>query len=145
MTIEIITPPRTREVLIDVGGHLRKHRVALKQALNEIGSEVVNLTAKFIFNGPKTGRVYSFRGGRHQASAPGESPANRTGRLAGSGDYKVRNFQEMTVGLTEDYAKYLEDGTKKMKPRPVLIRAVRAKSRDTERAILEAVKREIES
>lgn len=143
MTVEIKPAKGTVNIHMDVHGHLCKHKVALKNALNGIGSEVVNLTSRYIHNGPKTGRVYNFRGSEHQASAPGESPASRTGRLARSGDYEVRNHQEMTVGLSEDYAKYLEDGTRRMKPRPSLGRAVRAKARDTERAILEAVQREI--
>ena len=136
---------RTQEVLIDVPGHLRKHRRGLENALYEIGGEVVRETARLIINGPKTGRVYSFRGQRHRASAPGEPPANRTGRLARSGDFKVRNWQEMTVGETEEYAKFLEDGTKRIAPRPHLIRAVNTKAKDTQIAILDNVKREIEA
>ncbi len=37
-----------------------------------------------ILSGPKTGIVYRTRGVDHQASAPGESPASDTGRLAQS-------------------------------------------------------------
>jgi len=145
MTAKIDIKPGTNEVLIDVGRSLGKHRVGLKLALNDIGSEVVNETVRFIKNGPKTGRIYTVRGARHQASSPGESPALRTGRLARSADYIVRNFQEMTVGESASYAGFLEDGTRNMDPRPHLIRAVRSKARDTERTILDSVEREINS
>jgi len=146
MTVTIKTTKRTQEILIGVPKHMLKHRAGLESALYDIGSEVVKETARLIINGPKTGRIYSFRGGRHQASAPGEPPANRTGRLARSGDFIVRNWQEMTVGEKAEYAGFLEDGTRgRIAPRPHLIRAVNDKARDTQIAILENVQREIES
>jgi len=145
MTITIKVTRRTRGVLIDIPKHLHKHRRGLENALYEIGAEVVRETRRLIENGPKTGRIYSFRGGRHQASAAGEAPADRTGRLAASGDYRVRNWQEMTVGETAEYAGYLENGTRgRIAPRPHLIRAVNSRARDTQTAILENVKAEIE-
>ena len=144
MTITIKVTKRTREILIDIPKHLRKHRKGLENALYEHGPEVIRETRRLLINGPKTGRIYSFRGGRHQASAPGEPPANRTGRLANSGDFKVRNWQEMTVGETAEYADFLENGTRgRIAPRPHLIRAVNSKARDLQVGILENVKAEI--
>ena len=144
MTISIKVTRKTREVLIDIPKHLRKHRQGLENALYEHGPEVIRETRRLIINGPKTGRVYSFRGGRHQASTPGEAPANRTGRLAKSGDFRVRNWAEMTVGQTEDYAIFLADGTRgRIAPRPSMIRAVNSKARDLQVSILENVKAEV--
>ena len=144
MTITVKISRKTREILIDIPQHMKKHRRGLENALYEIGADVIEETRRLIINGPKTGRIYSFRGGRHQASAPGEAPANRTGRLARSGDYKVKNWQEMTVGETADYAKFLEDGTRgRIAPRQHLIRAVNNKAPDTQLTILENVDREI--
>ena len=138
--ITVKASKRAREVLIDIPKHLYKHRVGLENALYEIGADVIRETKRFIINGPKTGRVY----GRHQASAPGEPPATRTGRLARSGDFKVRNWQEMTVGETAEYADFLENGTRgRIAPRPHLIRAVNSKARDLQVGILENVKAEI--
>jgi len=146
MTAVIKATKRTQEVLIGVPKHMMKHRAGLESALYDIGSEVVRETERLIINGPKTGRVYSFRGARHQASAPGEPPANRTGRLARSGDYIVRNWQEMTVGETAEYAGFLENGTRKrIAPRPHLIRAVNNQAQNTVNAILDNVQREINS
>lgn len=141
--IEVKATKGTKKTLISLGEHMFKHRKALRLALNETGSEVVNKMANFIFNPPKTGRIYIFNGREHQASAPGESPANRTGRLARSGDYKVKSFNEMRVGETAPYAGYLEHGTRRIKPRPHLIRAVNANHRNTVRAIEEHVNREL--
>ena len=139
MTIEIKITKKSKDVLISLSDQLRLHKRGLENALYEIGQDVVDETRKLIINGPKTGRMY----GRHQASAPGEAPANKTGKLAKSGDYKVRNWQEMIVGETAFYAKFLEDGTRKMKPRPHLIKAVRNMARNAQLAILENVKAEI--
>ena len=143
MTVSITIDRKSVNVLVDIKTIKRKHEIALKNALNDIGSEVVNETANLIFNGPKTGRIYQYRGARHQASSPGEAPANRTGRLAKSVDYKVRSHNEMTVGESAEYAGFLENGTRKMKPRPHLIVAVQNNARNTELAILEAVEQEI--
>jgi len=141
MTITIKVSKRAREVLIDIPKHLRKHRQGLENALYEHGPEVIRETCRLIINGPKTGRIYTIRGARHQASAPGEPPASRTGRLAASGDFRVRNWQEMTVGETAEYADFLENGTRgRIAPRPHLIRAVNSKARDLQVSILENVK-----
>ena len=143
MKASITVDPKSRKVLLDIGKHPHKHKKALRLALNEIGSEVVNKMANFIFNPPKTGRIYVYRGRPYQASAPGESPANRSGRLAKSGDYRVSSFAEMRVFETVEYAKWLEEGTKKMLPRPHVIRAVNANRRNAVRAIEDHVKREL--
>lgn len=143
MTFEIKATMGTKQMLIEIKAHLFRHRKALRLALNEIGSEAVNAIANYIFNPPKTGRIYFYKGKEYQASAPGESPANRSGRLAKSGGYKVRNYQEMTVGETAEYAGYLEDGTTKIEPRPHIIRAVKEKQRDTINTILEHINHEL--
>ena len=164
MTVSITITPKTKSVLIDVSNLEGTHKRGLYNALQEIGSEVVREVRRLIKNTPKTGRVYTIKGKQHQASAPWEAPASRTGRLLRSSRFKARNHQEMTVGETAEYAGYLEDGTpgKKIKggpetrkdgtqkrtkggiaPRPHLIVAVNNKVQDTVNSILDSVKREI--
>lgn len=143
MTIEIKATRGTKQTLIEIGDAPHLHKKALRLALNEIGSEVVNDIANFIFNPPKTGRWYNYNGRPYQASAPGESPANRSGRLAKSSDYKVRNYAEMTVGETVEYAKFLEEGTTRMKPRPHIIRAVNKNHRNAINSIRDHVHEEL--
>jgi hypothetical protein len=105
-------------------------------ALHTAGGIVNTETARLIKTGPKTGRIYMYRGRPHQASAPGEAPASRSGRLIGSQDYKVRSVHQLIVGETAKsdkgapYPDYLEYGTTKMAPRPHLITAVRNTARD---------------
>lgn len=134
---------KSQKVLFDIGKHGFKHRKALRIALNEIGSKVSNKMANFIFRPPKTGRFYVYKGRRYQASAPGESPANRTGRLAGSGGYRVRSYFDVTIFETAPYAKYLEYGTPKMLPRPHLSRAVNTTRAFAIRTIENCLNREL--
>lgn len=145
MKPEITVDYKSRKVLAAIGEAPRRHKKALRLALNEIGSEIVNLMANYIFRPPKTGRWYTYRGQRYQASAPGESPANRSGKLAGSGGYRVASYSEMRIYETAEYAGYLEFGTKggKIKPRPHVIRAINANRRNAVRSILDHVKKEI--
>lgn len=75
--------------------------------------------------GPKTGRVYRKRGGGfHRASAPGEFPANETGGLLGSISSRTTR-RSAVVGSTKFYAKFLRDGTSKMKRRKMSDDAMR--------------------
>ena len=72
---------------------------------------------------PKSGRFYVYRKRAHRASAPGESPAVMSGRLIGSVGYKANFFNRLEVGAGSNdiiYAKFLEKGTKRMRPRPYL-------------------------
>lgn len=143
MTPKITIDPKSKRVLIDLGQASRKHKKALRLALNEIGSDVVNKISNYIFNPPKTGRWYTYRGRRYQASAPGQSPANRSGRLAKSGGYRVRNYYELKIYETAPYAGYLEFGTRKMAPRPHIIRAIRANRTQAIRSIKDHINQEL--
>lgn len=98
----------------------RATNLALTAAWKEVGTLLTNKLRYMIRNGPRTGRVYTFRGRKHQASAPGEVPANRTGRLAKSVDYEAIGHHTLVFGERAEYAGYLERGTKKMAERPHL-------------------------
>lgn len=102
----------------------RATNLALRYAWRQAGVIVTDKLRYIIRNGPRTGRVYTIRGRKHQASAPGEAPANRTGRLAKSVDYIATGHHTLQVGEKAEYAGWLENGTKKMAPRPHLQVAV---------------------
>jgi HK97 gp10 family phage protein len=73
---------------------------------------------KSIASGAKSGRRY----GNHTSSAPGQSPANWTGKLLRS--IKIQKTKGMAfVYITAKYAEFLEFGTSKMRPRPFIIPA----------------------
>ena len=63
------------------------------------------------------------RRGFYRASAAGEAPARRLGKLSQSVKVRTKTNRETAtawVGSGHDYAVYLEKGTKQMKPRPFL-------------------------
>lgn len=107
------------------GGRFRKADQAIQQAVERgLAAWGLLITAKakqLILSGPKTGKVY----GSHRASAPGEPPANETGRLVQSIRWEFTGSRlAIRVVAGTVYASYLEFGTSKMAPRPFLRRAI---------------------
>lgn len=96
---------------------------AMVDIANATAVELRGNIIKKIQRGPKTGAIYQRGNIRHQASKPGQAPATDKGRLVGSIYFdKARGFlgaAVATVGSKLAYAKWLEYGTRKMKPRPV--------------------------
>jgi len=95
----------------------------------KVGSQL-RYTARQQMLEKKTGRLYriSGRSRRLRASAPGESPASRTGRLRRSIGYQVSGdsmqFGAGGRGSGVNYANFLEKGTPNMEARPLLLNAV---------------------
>lgn len=136
--------PKTRKVLVTIPKLSKMHQRGIRMAHYKIGQDVVDENRRLLKTGPKTGRIYRLSGGqRHQASAPGEPPATRTGRLARSVDYRVHGWHTMTVGQEAPYASFLELGTRRIAPRPNLIRAINNLAGTTLQAYREATKREL--
>lgn len=120
-------------VRLDTGSKLRVKRLrealpifekGLHKALLDIGSEDQRQLRSLIRNPPASGRFY----GRHQASAPGEAPASRSGKLARSAGYRAGSNDRLEVGVGDgtdsmEYARYLEEKTKLMEARPYVLRA----------------------
>lgn len=68
-----------------------------------------------VLRGQRSGKWY----GGHQASAPGESPANWSGHLRDSSFTPLTNDAHLPGIMSNAmYAGYLEDGTSKMAARP---------------------------
>jgi len=94
-----------------------------------VGSQLRH-TARLQMLEKKTGRLYAVpgRSRRVRASAPGESPASRTGELRRSIGYQISGdsmqFGAGGRGSGVNYANFLEEGTKNMKARPLLLNAV---------------------
>jgi HK97 gp10 family phage protein len=87
----------------------------------------VEAKAKLSMEGIKHGNLYRItRHGQtvtHRASAPGEAPAIDTGALRNSVRAQRKADLEWWV-TTNEYAAYLEYGTRRMAPRPFLRPAV---------------------
>ena len=96
---------------------LNKHKKHIRNCFAEYGKEIKDELFKVITTGNRTGRVYKYKGISYTASAPGEPPANRSGRLADSFRYTARQI-ELVVFSELDYSLFLEEGTVRMQPRP---------------------------
>ena len=119
---------------------------AMKRALYDIGKDMYSEARRLIKEGPKSGTKYKVRGRTHTASAPGQAPANWTGKLRRSVGFNVRP-NEVEYGYRIDYGKYLEEGTSKMSPRPGLRLTYRNKRKNIrgyfERRLKEQFERKI--
>lgn len=138
MTVKIKPGKHTDQVLDDLAGHLPEFKKGITEALHYVGAIAVNETKRLIREPPKTGITYPRPGGRrHQASAPGEAPANDTGALQDSVDYVVTGVTQLEFGDRIIYGKWLEKGTrdKRILPRPHVLRAANTVSRQATRAL----------
>lgn len=108
--------------------------IGLRNALFEIGLDAARSLTDSINNDGRTGRTYFISGNPHVASAPGEFPANRTGKLKKSMNYLVRGVREVEWGSESPYSIFLEEGTENMAPR-ALIRET-AESRGAHHALM---------
>lgn len=110
--------------LIRVRSHDYRFRTGIKRALHYVGQITVTEIKRLIISPPATGRIYRRPGGRlHQASAPGEAPANDTGELQESVDYEVTGIEQVECGDKAIHGKWLELGTEPELPQgPVLPR-----------------------
>lgn len=91
----------------------------------------VETEAKRSLHQPGTGRVYVLRNPRrvHRASAPGQPAATDLGTLAGSVIHRLGTDTKglfCSVGTPLKKGRWLELGTRRMRPRPFLRRALRA-------------------
>jgi hypothetical protein len=128
--IRIKEGKKNKAAFFSIDNATKNVRKGARQGLTEIGRENVKHTKGLIKKPPKTGRFYRFRGILHQASAPGQPPANRTGKLLRSVRYRVYSWNRMEFGYHAPYGKFLEDGTRKMEARPALGRTVDERSRE---------------
>ncbi len=116
-----------------------KCKEGVRRGLLAVGPEIKREVVRLIKDPPKTGRFYVINGQLHQASAPGEAPADLTGNLADSVNFRMRGSDTLVIGDRADfapYAKWLEGFVpNRIKPRPHLVPAVRNKGREIEQAI----------
>jgi hypothetical protein len=110
---------------------------ANRQALYKIGKDVYKtLRDESSARTKKSGRIYlvklNGRLKRHQASAPGETPARLSGEYRKSINYHIQGSNELEFGVSVKYGGDLEYGTSKIKPRPGLANSVKQNLRNME-------------
>ena len=97
-------------------------RTALHALLEDVA---VSTEQKFRagLNGGHSGRTYLRKGRSHQASAPGEYPANDSGALQGSLGHTV-SANEAVIGTNAKHSVFLAHGTSKMAKRKFVAEAL---------------------
>ena len=126
--------------LVDMPATIGK---AIRRGLYRIGKDHI-VYCKRLMMKPKSGRVYRIRGKLHKASAAGEAPAILSGALARNVDFSVSN-RDLTFGDKSQRGKapiglFLEEGTKKMSPRPHISQTVKDKHLMVENIISRAIR-----
>ena len=121
-------------------------RHGLRRAWFERAVNIEKEANREILRRPKSGRTYIIRTRdgrrrRHVASAPGETHANLSGTLRRSISWKVHGWETMDFGYgisttaanpAPNYAKFVEDGTSRMEPRPSIKNAIDTTQRNAE-------------
>lgn len=110
---------KSKLVLVGIPRQSGLHKRGIRLALHDIGAIVGNYVEVLLTTGARTGRKYPNLPNR--SSARGEPPRSQSGRLVRSYNYKVSSWHQMTVGESATYAGFLEDGTRKMRPRPHML------------------------
>ncbi len=120
--------PGTKKTFGQIKRSKLGHEKSIHNGLHGLGKQLVRDSVQSIKQGPKTGRIYRViingKRVRHQASAPGEKPANMTGNLIKKHRYNVIGSKFMEFGNDAFYSKWLELGTRKMENRRFLLRAI---------------------
>ncbi len=109
----------------------------IRQGFFRLGNDLVRTLSQETLKKNKRGRTYTRRDRigrrrRHVASAPGQTPANSTGNYRKNAGYQIRGSSQLEFGIRDGapYGIFLEEGTKKMAPRPGLGNAVKANERN---------------
>jgi hypothetical protein len=134
------------EMIRALGGTSKKLDAELRKAVVATGLELRTDIIRRYNDPPKTGRIYrKYKPSRtHRASAPGQSPATDTGRLAGGTVFReTAGGTEIGVEVTNQikYARALEFGTARVAMRPAWRPAVAALEAKFLRRILDALLR----
>lgn len=126
MIPEILTARENKKVLDGLMRASHESRTGAKKGLTYAGKFFLKTASdKIKDKTTKTGRIYLYKGRRHQASAPGEYFANMSGKARRAIGFNVTDSQTLFFGnRLQGYPVYLELGTRKMKPRPVYKRTI---------------------
>lgn len=124
--------------LARINEHAELTEKTIRRVWFELGKELKQTANREILARDKLGRVYIIRGPggrrrRHVASAPGQSHANRSGRLRRSISWRIKGHESLAFGYgvsttagdaAPDYDAFVEFGTRNMAARPSLLNAI---------------------
>jgi len=143
--VDIISPGGNRRSFESTENLAARTAFGIEKAFYFVGKTLVSEFNRQVLAKDKTGRIYirRTRSGakrRHRASAPGETPANRTGNYRRGIGFRVQGSKQLVFGNEVEYAGFLEIGTSRMGARPGLSNAIVA----SERSIIRNLADEIE-
>ena len=145
MPFRIVPDKKNLRAAIQISQLSERNARGIRQAFYKLGKDLRKTASDLILEKPKHGRLYRIRRGKlirkHRASAAGEAPANLSGRLRRSLDFNVVGSERMEFGYRQAsaekgsgdgvfYGKFLERGTRNMKPRPALFLAIKRNERN---------------
>ena len=116
----------------------RRLNAGVKRGVEEAARLIVAEAIRSILHDPKTGRIY----GGHQASAPGEAPANWRGELVAGFSIEMKGNRAI-IRNRAPHASMLELGTSRMAARPYLLPAMMQMQKAAQRTIARAIKKEL--
>ena len=124
MSFRLIADPKNRQSILKLDRSHKMAAIGIRRGFFDLGYDLQEKARKNITTRGKTGRLYRVKGRtrRHRASAPGQTPSNLSGNLKKGTHFQVRGFDLMEFGYDgkTKYGKFLEEGTRKMDPRPNL-------------------------
>lgn len=115
----------------------------LRNGLYTVGKLLRSTASQNILKRGRKGRIYRIRGRKHTASVAGESWANLTGAARRGLMYKVQSSSELLFGNTVKRAKWLEDGTKRMAPRPAHLISIKQNNRNIIRIVSDSIRKSL--
>lgn len=131
--------------MTSLGADMEKALISgVRQTANQVRNHAIKSIQKqtmgtYVTRYSQGGKAYD-----HVVSKEGNAPNTDTGALVNSIATEHKNGTPVSfVGSGLDYAKYLEFGTKQMKPRPWLQPALDARLKDFEKNIINQAKRMI--
>lgn len=120
---------------------IKRFSNGVNHGLKRAGQHVVKHAKTGIKNPPKTGVKSP---GRNRSSKKGEFPADQTGALRKSVNFKVEGGKKrMIFGAKKLHGKFLELGTKRMSPREFIGRTVNETRKEVEIILEKALDEEI--
>ncbi|MCK4758727.1 MAG: hypothetical protein KAT69_01690 [Candidatus Aminicenantes bacterium] len=131
--VKIIEAEGTQRAFESAGNIAANTKFGIEKAFYFIGKDLTGEFNRQVLAKNKTGQLYIIHRGktrrRHIASAPGETPANISGKYRKAIGFKVDGANQLIFGNSAEHANFLESGTRFMKKRPGLGNAVKASER----------------
>lgn len=156
--IKVILNTKSNPALRSLDYISNKTKAGIRQAFYQAGKSLKSTSSNLILDKNKSGILYTVRLGnskrKHQASAPGEAPANLTGNLRKSIGFDVRGSEQLEFGSRDGapaagvsgkqhvakYSVFLELGTSRMAARPFLNPSIESNERNIFTSLVEQIK-----